>query len=183
MTLFKCPECEKEISDKATTCPHCGFPLKELSTSSSTNPPEQKMQKAKKSPNRITKNSHEQFEFVANEKSGVKIKCVNCGNVFSIQKALFKEVDDTGATPVSEISCPICSQSQPSKTAKVKEEKSAQETMQEIGCCALLLFPVLFLCALIGTFVDSSTASASPIPPFLGMASLLCFIGDFFFIG
>lgn len=68
MALFKCPECEKEISDKATTCPHCGFPLKELSTSSNTNPPEQKMQKTKGS-NRVTKNSHERFEFVANEKA------------------------------------------------------------------------------------------------------------------
>lgn len=27
MALFKCPECGKEISDKATSCIHCGFPL------------------------------------------------------------------------------------------------------------------------------------------------------------
>ena len=26
--LIKCPECNKEVSDKATNCPHCGFPLK-----------------------------------------------------------------------------------------------------------------------------------------------------------
>ena len=25
--LIKCPECNKEISDKAESCPHCGFPL------------------------------------------------------------------------------------------------------------------------------------------------------------
>ena len=25
--LIKCPECELQVSDKATTCPHCGFPL------------------------------------------------------------------------------------------------------------------------------------------------------------
>lgn len=25
--LIKCPECNKEISDKAENCPHCGFPL------------------------------------------------------------------------------------------------------------------------------------------------------------
>lgn len=24
MALIKCPECGKEISDTATTCPHCG---------------------------------------------------------------------------------------------------------------------------------------------------------------
>ena len=27
MPLITCPECTKEISDRATACPHCGFPL------------------------------------------------------------------------------------------------------------------------------------------------------------
>ena len=29
MALIKCPECGKEISDKANVCIHCGFPLNE----------------------------------------------------------------------------------------------------------------------------------------------------------
>ena len=27
--LIKCPECELQVSDKAVSCPHCGYPLKE----------------------------------------------------------------------------------------------------------------------------------------------------------
>lgn len=27
MALINCPECNKEISDKASFCPHCGYPL------------------------------------------------------------------------------------------------------------------------------------------------------------
>lgn len=27
MALTNCPECNKEISDRAGTCPHCGFPI------------------------------------------------------------------------------------------------------------------------------------------------------------
>ena len=27
MALIKCPECELQVSDKAITCPHCGYPL------------------------------------------------------------------------------------------------------------------------------------------------------------
>ena len=27
MALIKCPECGKEISDKATSCPNCGCPV------------------------------------------------------------------------------------------------------------------------------------------------------------
>ena len=29
MALIKCPECNKEVSDKAEVCPHCGIRLKE----------------------------------------------------------------------------------------------------------------------------------------------------------
>jgi len=29
MALIKCPECKSKISDKAKTCPQCGYPLKE----------------------------------------------------------------------------------------------------------------------------------------------------------
>ena len=27
MALIECPECKKEISDKAKECPHCGYPI------------------------------------------------------------------------------------------------------------------------------------------------------------
>ena len=27
--LIKCPECELQVSDKALSCPHCGYPMKE----------------------------------------------------------------------------------------------------------------------------------------------------------
>ena len=30
MALIKCPECGKQISDKAVSCPNCGFPLSEI---------------------------------------------------------------------------------------------------------------------------------------------------------
>ncbi len=28
--LILCPECNKEISDKATVCVHCGFPIRSV---------------------------------------------------------------------------------------------------------------------------------------------------------
>lgn len=30
MALMKCPECELPVSDKALSCPHCGYPLQEV---------------------------------------------------------------------------------------------------------------------------------------------------------
>lgn len=29
MALIKCPECELQVSDKALSCPHCGYPMQE----------------------------------------------------------------------------------------------------------------------------------------------------------
>lgn len=29
MALMKCPECDLQVSDKAISCPHCGYPLKD----------------------------------------------------------------------------------------------------------------------------------------------------------
>lgn len=31
MALIKCPECSREVSDQADSCPHCGFPIKKQS--------------------------------------------------------------------------------------------------------------------------------------------------------
>lgn len=28
--LIECPECKKQISDKAETCPNCGFPIRQI---------------------------------------------------------------------------------------------------------------------------------------------------------
>lgn len=33
MALMKCPECELQVSDKALSCPHCGYPLKSADAS------------------------------------------------------------------------------------------------------------------------------------------------------
>ena len=32
MALIKCPECGKEMSDKATACPNCGCPINRIKT-------------------------------------------------------------------------------------------------------------------------------------------------------
>lgn len=37
MAIIKCPECEKEISDKAETCPNCGYPIAKSNTHITTN--------------------------------------------------------------------------------------------------------------------------------------------------
>ena len=31
MALVNCPECEHQVSDKASSCPNCGHPIKKVS--------------------------------------------------------------------------------------------------------------------------------------------------------
>lgn len=38
MALISCPECNREISDKVTSCPHCGYPFPSSDTSTDNNP-------------------------------------------------------------------------------------------------------------------------------------------------
>jgi len=39
MALIQCPECKKEISDRAETCPSCGCPLAKKAASEKIMPP------------------------------------------------------------------------------------------------------------------------------------------------
>lgn len=39
MALIRCPECEGKVSDKATSCPHCGFPISSTPTPKRGRPP------------------------------------------------------------------------------------------------------------------------------------------------
>ena len=39
--LIKCPECNREISDQAVSCPHCGFPLKKKVASRASETPKE----------------------------------------------------------------------------------------------------------------------------------------------
>lgn len=67
MALINCPECGKEISDKAASCPNCGCPVKNMEISSNKN------------------------NIVVKPVSDVKARhihecictCLNCGNEFS----------------------------------------------------------------------------------------------------
>lgn len=44
--LIKCPECDLQVSDKANSCPHCGFPLSQ--TDNTTFEPTKTQQRAKR---------------------------------------------------------------------------------------------------------------------------------------
>lgn len=38
MALVKCPECGRQVSNQASACPNCGYPIKGLSSNTTTAP-------------------------------------------------------------------------------------------------------------------------------------------------
>lgn len=71
MALINCPECSKEISDKATSCPQCGYPISK---------PEEKV------PLRP-------MIWVSEEDGYIMIKCPKCEKVSKIRKTLAQKIN------------------------------------------------------------------------------------------
>ena len=57
MSLIKCPECQKSISDKAEFCPHCGLPAEYFLAASATAAEPVKDNTPISSPQKATKNA------------------------------------------------------------------------------------------------------------------------------
>lgn len=68
MALTTCPECKKEVSSQAVSCPHCGFPLSGAIPAAFTPPP------APPSPQQVTSVSPA-------SKTGVGKGCAGCLSV------------------------------------------------------------------------------------------------------
>lgn len=75
MALIKCPECGKEISDKATQCPNCGCPCEEFHKT--------------KAPKELPENEKPQMFNCINCGRPLPIgieECIYCGYVYSAEK-------------------------------------------------------------------------------------------------
>lgn len=100
MALIKCLECGKEISDKATACIHCGFPL---------SPQTQNTPQTFK--NNITSpqiNIKAPMKMFSKNNSNVNIECCNCEKVYSFNEKYFSQIENNFCVPNVAIICPNC---------------------------------------------------------------------------
>lgn len=102
MALIKCPECSKNVSDKTSNCPYCGFPIYlEINNS---------LEK-KQCPFCGTTNEH------------YAINCRNCNGVLPEIEKLFKDDKDTKPELLEEVfengtvKCPSCGFTMPGNNA------------------------------------------------------------------
>lgn len=105
MALIECPECGKEISDKADSCPQCSYPINPKSASVSV------VSSNGAVPSRyprITKSSCSGYKLFSHDDEHVNLECVHCGKVYMYPRGQFKDIDDDGVTPLVLLACPNC---------------------------------------------------------------------------
>lgn len=84
MALIKCPECGKEISDKALTCPNCGNPIAPVPPAVNLNAPVQSTPTTSTPPAGYSANSSAPQVGIDTQ----KLKCPYCGETLGPQNIL-----------------------------------------------------------------------------------------------
>lgn len=107
MALIICPECGKEISDKAKACVHCGYPIADNKPVNHTDESAHTLpQQSCSAP--IVKTS-DAFLLYSLENDYVNIECAGCGKVYKYNRSrAFREVSSSGCVSNAIIRCVNC---------------------------------------------------------------------------
>lgn len=114
MAIVKCPECGREVSDKAQSCIGCGFPLsagREKSSYFGDSP----------------------FSLFSIKDEMVNLECARCGKVFSFKRELFSSVSEDECVPKVDLSCPNCMGGISGRNAPIKRKDSQARSLSHDG--------------------------------------------------
>ena len=129
MALIKCPECGKEISDKAPACIHCGYPLANTQQNVTETVPPQ-------SSNSIPKeniNNSKGFSVVSIDENTVSLQCEKCARISQyLQDKVITKVSEKEWATKNIIFCPSCGNTMnKGSKLKFKQIKLAASHSQE----------------------------------------------------
>lgn len=116
MALIKCPECGKEVSDKAETCIHCGYPITRGTT-------QQKIlsQGASTIPNASRSVG---FSLFSVDNEYISVECKYCKKVYKYKRLYFNEISPARCVPNTLIRCPNCANTTPANSPILGEKKT-----------------------------------------------------------
>lgn len=100
MALIQCPECGKEVSDKAPACVHCGYPLHL----------KQQEEAAKRAKEEWEQTKRDQKRMILKQINSVSVDivCGFCGQRMTFGKRSFQEITETSVVPRIPLSCSRC---------------------------------------------------------------------------
>lgn len=149
MALIKCPECGKEVSDKASCCVHCGCPInKDDSIPATSSIKSEGFYYLSRQDNTVSlecKQCHRKWNYRRGSFSNIigencvitasALKCPNCSNVVS-----------AGTRIESKVSYNSCDESSHTEEDVVKTTPQDKAPQKRIGCgTQLLIFIVLLV--------------------------------------
>lgn len=153
MALIKCPECGKEISDKASACIHCGYPI--------ANNHQQQTYTAQDPTASLLANEDivsEGFILFSFDEKSVNLECKNCAKVYKFNRTTnFTEFSEEGCVAYNTIRCPNCGNTlrkglrikckQTGQTTPKAEQQNAVSRKQDDspGCLGWLIFAGLLV--------------------------------------
>lgn len=116
MALIRCPECNKEISDKSKICINCGFPIQDYTNN--------------KKPTKF-------YYLGVSSANDIMLFCSKCGRPSNHDRTKFSNITNDYAVINENIICPFCN-----RIAKIAEyvvteqyEKQEQIMQQDIPHC------------------------------------------------
>lgn len=108
--LIKCPECGKDVSDKATNCIHCGYPLQPVRKPQEipVAPPVRKPQEIPATPKSTKRSAMKRCSkcgaiYPADDKA-----CPSCGKAGGKTMKVIKARAYADEKPAPNIKCPTC---------------------------------------------------------------------------
>ena len=112
MALIKCPECGKEVSDKAAACIHCGYPI----ASNAQHQQEQVVKVLKNvytptspAPAPVSPGISKKFSLFSADNEHVNLECTTCGKIYTYSRTkYFSKVTSDFCIPTAEIRCANC---------------------------------------------------------------------------
>lgn len=163
MALIKCPECGKDVSDRAPACIHCGYPLTS-NQQEQTNSPQTPDPSSNPRENVISVG----FTLFSLNENSVNVECNNCSKVYKLSRAIsFTEASEKGCVANNTICCPNCGNSVPKGTSIYPKQMTQSEPTQNqqttdshkedssgTGCLIYMLFLVAVIIGGIWISVD-----------------------------
>lgn len=143
MALIKCPECGKQISDQAASCPNCGMPRQKIATSSLSTTP--KTQDVIRCPKCYSSNLHVDKKGFSGGRAFVG--AITVGNLGLLAGTI-------GSNDIL-ITCLKCGHKfNPVKDAKRERERKAQEKMAKDNPVGMAILFICLALAIILLFVS-----------------------------
>ena len=137
MALIKCPECGKEISDRAPACIHCGYPIESIQPKvvnvHTTAPSQSSLDLNAKSSNKSgeTNDTSLGFSVVSLEGNTASLQCEKCRRVSDYLKGVvLTDVSEKEATTNTTICCPGCGNTM-RKGLRIKFKQLEQATPKD----------------------------------------------------